>query len=137
VEDYNGDYYAWLTTTALAIDEGRLSEVNRAQVAEELRDMGRSERRTLRSHIRRVLLHLLKIRLQPEKHTRSWNLSIAESRVRIARELNDSPSLRSEFPLFLLEAYEEARLAAARQTGISLEAFPEQCPFTVEDVLPN
>jgi hypothetical protein len=72
VEDYNGDYYAWLTDTAQALVDGRLADVNAAQVAEELQDMGKTERRVLRSHIKRILVHQLKIRYQPGKHTRSW-----------------------------------------------------------------
>jgi hypothetical protein len=135
VEDYNGDYYAWLNNTALAVEEGHFDKVNRTQVAEELRDMSKTERRTLRSHIRRALLHMLKIRYQPGKHTRSWDLSIAESKLQIDEELADSPSLRRELPELVMQAYREARIRAARQTGLALEVFPEQCPFSVEDIL--
>lgn len=70
--------------------------MNAAQIAEELREISKSERRGVKRHLERILLHLLKIRYQPGKHTRSWNLSIAESRIRLNELLADSPSLRRD-----------------------------------------
>jgi CRP-like cAMP-binding protein len=135
MENYRGDYYDWLNTTALAIEEGRLCEIDAAQVAEELRDMGKSERRALRSHLKRVLVRLLKIAHQPGKHTRSWDLSIEESRLLIREELEESPSLRRELSELLVQAYRESRLQAARQTGLDLSVVPDQCPYTVDETL--
>src|SRR5579883_2101530 len=127
-ENYCGDYYGWLLTTAQALEDSRLEQVDRMQVVEELRDMGKAERRALRSQIERVLVHMLKIRYQPEKHSQSWNLSIEDSRLRLFEELQESPSLRREVPALLKVAYRHARLTTAEET-------PQQCPFTVADIL--
>lgn len=135
MENYNGDYYAWLTSTARALEEGRWSDVDAAQVAEELWDMSKSERRGIESHLGRILTHILKIRYQPGRHTRSWDLSIEESRVRLTRLLADNPSLAARVDELIAEAYETARLAAARQTQIALDVFPVQCPFSLHDVM--
>ena len=135
MENYGGDYYTWLNTTAQAIEQGRLSAMDQAQVAEELRDMGKSERRSIESFLERILVHLLKIEHQPGKHTRSWDLSIQDSRVRLRKLFRDDPSLRPECSELIREAYETARLTAAGQTGLDLDVFPEQCPYSVADVV--
>lgn len=83
MEDYNGDYYGWLTKTAQALADGLTVKVNLAQVAEELQDLSKTERRTIQGHFRRILIHLLKARYQPGKHIRSWDLSIEGSRLEL------------------------------------------------------
>jgi hypothetical protein len=135
MEDYNGDYYAWLTSTARALEEGRWSDIDAAQVAEELLDMSRSERRGIESHFRRILTHLLKIRYQPGRHSRSWDLSIEESRIRLEELFADNPSLMARADELLRTAYRSARVAAARQTKIATDVFPVDCPYSVADVL--
>jgi hypothetical protein len=57
---YDRDYYLWLSHTAQLIKEGRFSEVDAANLIEEIEDMGRSEKRTVKSNLIIVLLHLLK-----------------------------------------------------------------------------
>jgi hypothetical protein len=89
----------------------------------------------LDSHLRRILVHLLKIRYQPEKHTRSWDLSIAESRFRIGRLLRRSSSLRPALDEVIESAYTIARWRAERHTNMPAETFPEQCPFPIKEIL--
>ncbi len=84
-ENYQGDYYQWLTTTAQAIDERRFDAIDARQVAEELRDIGKGEQRSIETHFELILIHLLMIRYQPGRHTRSWDLSIAGYQSRIAK----------------------------------------------------
>jgi hypothetical protein len=134
-EEYGGDYDAWLNSTAQALDEGRIEDVDVVQIAEELRDMSKSERRSLASHMERILVHLLKTRYQPGSFSRSWSLSIAESRVRIKELLQDSPSLTPCLASLMARAYAVARIQAARKTQIALDVFPEACPLTLEDIM--
>ncbi len=50
---------------------------------EEIEDMGRSERKAVRSNLRILLImHLLKDKYQPEKRTNSWLFTIVEHRKR-------------------------------------------------------
>ena len=46
---YERDYYGWIERNVHAIREGRVHEVDWANVAEELEDMGKSERRATQS----------------------------------------------------------------------------------------
>ena len=134
-ENYQGDYYGWLTSTAAALEQGRFDQVDRVQVAEELRDMGKSERRGIVSQMRVIMVHLLKIQHQPAKRTRSWDITILNARGEIAKLFTESPSLAGRSHELMVDAYDSARLWAADETGLPFEAFPLECPFVVADVM--
>ncbi|MCF8015238.1 MAG: DUF29 domain-containing protein, partial [Chromatiaceae bacterium] len=78
--DYDGDFYAWTLQTAQQLRSGQLDQVDLAQVAEEIEDMGKSDRRALESHLKILMLHLLKWQHQPSHRGVSWRLSIANAR---------------------------------------------------------
>ena len=52
-----------------------------------------------------------------------------------AQIIADSPSLKSYPASIVARAYRPAPLAASGETGLAASAFPEQCPFTVEQAL--
>jgi hypothetical protein len=80
-------------------------------------------------------MHLLKYKYQPEKQTRSWISTINTQRNEINLVLDDSPSLRPYFKENLSDCYQKARLDASSETKLPLEIFPEDCPFTQENIL--
>jgi hypothetical protein len=132
---YAADYCGWIEDTARAIEDGRFSEIDRAALADEVRDLGKSERRELRSALKVLLVHMLKTQYQPEKRTRSWELTMRSQRNDIADYLEESPSLRRELPELIGATYRNARLTAADETGLELDVFPESCEWTVAQVL--
>ena len=132
---YEQDFYAWAMQAAQALREGRLSEADLEHVAEELEDMGRSEKRALTNRLAVLLRHLLKWRHQPERRGNSWGYTIEEQRVRVAKLLEDNPSLKHELEGMVSHAYRLAVLRAATEIGISKSAFPNLCPFTLEQIL--
>ena len=75
---YDRDYYLWLLHTAQLISEGKFSEVDAANLIEEIEDMGRSEKRAIESNLVFVLLHLLKYKYQPEKGCGQMSLVIRD-----------------------------------------------------------
>ena len=131
---YQEDFAGWAEDTARAIEEGDFTAIDRAALADEVRDMGKRERRQITSALRVLLLHLLKAKYQSSKHSRSWDLSIAEERRRIERYLQESPSLKTALDKAIANAYEDALFDAERETGLSLAAFPERCEWTPEDI---
>ncbi len=140
-ELYDRDYYAWIQHQVQALRERRIEDVDWANAAEEIEDLGKSERRSIRSQFARLLEHLLKLRYthgNPRTNNRrGWTLSIKGARIAIEDLLNDSPSLRSQLPEMLAQAYRTARLEALRKTKLPDEAIPESCPWTVEQVMDN
>ncbi|MFQ4135418.1 DUF29 family protein [Nodosilinea sp. PGN35] len=53
----------------------------------------------------------------------------------MAKAFRDSPSLRSYCASIYADCYATARQKAAVETGLPLEMFPEQVPFSLESVL--
>jgi hypothetical protein len=129
---YDEDFYAWTTKTAFLLRENRFSEIDIAHLAEELEDMGKRERRSLKSHIRNVILHLLKWQYQSDKRSPSWRQSIRNGRIEIHELLHDSPSLANLVDQILDDDYPAAQADAVDETGLDENTFPVQCPFTVE-----
>ncbi|MBK5941947.1 DUF29 domain-containing protein [Halochromatium roseum] len=132
---HDGDYYAWALEAAEHLRAGRLSEVDLNGVAEELEDMGKAQRHALASHLKVLIVHLLKWRYQPGFRGVSWRLSIANARDEIAELLEDSPSLRPKLAALVERRYPAARNRAALETGLAEETFPSNCPFSEEELL--
>ncbi len=132
---YDKDYYLWLEETVQLLREGRLTDLDIPNLIEEMKDMGRSEKNALESNLIVLLMHLLKWKYQPEKQSGSWRRSIREHRRRILKAFKNSPSLKRYFEEIFEESYQEARKQAADETELSLNIFPETCPFKVEEIL--
>jgi hypothetical protein len=132
---YEQDYYLWLETTAKLLREGQLSALDVANLLEEIEDIGRSEKRAFYSNLKILLMHLLKYSYQSEKRSNSWIASIVEHRQRIKKAFKESPSLQAYFIEIVNECYQDARELAAAETGLAIDAFPVEPPFTPEEIL--
>ena len=132
---YETDFHAWSKDQAARLRELRPNSIDWENIAEEIESLGGSQRREIRSRLVVLLTHLLKWAYQPGGRGNSWRGSITLARSEIANEIAESPSLR-RYPGEELDAqYKIARLKASGQTKLSLETFPETCPFTVDQVL--
>ncbi|KAB2923965.1 MAG: DUF29 domain-containing protein [Candidatus Contendobacter sp.] len=132
---YERDFYAWTLKNAELLRQGRLGEIDLEHLAEELDSMGRSEKRELINRLAVLLAHLLKWRIQANRRGRSWQLTLKEQRRQTTRVLRDNPSLKPLLAEIVVEAYEDAILRAAQETGMEESAFPAGCPFTIEQIL--
>jgi hypothetical protein len=99
--------------------------------------MSRSDRRALESHLRVLLMHLLKWCYQPagRQTGHSWADSIREARTQVADSLLTHPGMHQHVPAILVRAWRTARREASHQTGLSLATFPHACPWTFEQLL--
>jgi len=132
---YGGDFYNWTLKTSKLLREGFISEVDLEQVAEEIEDMGKSDKRALSSYLKLLMVHLLKWRYQPKYRGISWKLSITNARDEIQDLLKDSPSLNAKVEQLMADRYATARKRASLETGLAPESFPNACPFSVEQLL--
>ncbi|MFB2891429.1 DUF29 domain-containing protein [Aerosakkonemataceae cyanobacterium BLCC-F50] len=132
---YEKDFYLWIETTAQQLKEGKFDEIDLTNLIEEIESMGRSEKRELKSRLIVLLMHLLKWQYQPEKRSESWRSTISEQRICIEGLLEDSPSLKPIISEVFDDCYQKARLKAADETGIKLNFFPKESPFTLEETL--
>ena len=129
------DLYSWAVRQADLLRAGRLSEIDPVAIAEEIDDVGEEDYYRLESALRVVVLHLLKWDHQVDRRSRSWALSIREHRRRVHRQLRRSPGLKSQLDEALEAAYEDARLEASSETGLSLKIFPSKLPFDYSEVM--
>lgn len=134
---YDEDFYVWTQATAQAIRAGAWDVIDREALAEEVESVGISQRNALASHLKQLVMHLLKWRYEPSGRQtgHSWQASISNARDDIAILLESSPSLQRLVPELLARRYPAARRQAARETGLPLATFPEACPWTQEQVL--
>ena len=134
-ELYERDYYEWTMRNAELLRSGRANEADLANIAEELEDMGKRERRDLLNRLRVLIAHLLKWQAQPDRRSRSWQLTIRVQRKDLAGLLSENPSLEPYLKSNLPEAYERAIVEAMTETGLPESEFPSTCPFTFEVLL--
>lgn len=132
---YETDFFGWTREQAELLKSGRFSELDTEHLIEEIEAMGRSERQQLTRRFEILLIHLLKWKYQPAFRGRSWQLTITEQRRRIAKLLAANPSLQPEIDACFLDAYDDARFGAMKETGLALESFPVEPPFDLYKVL--
>jgi hypothetical protein len=132
---YEEDYHLWLMNTIHQLQHGKLAEVDMINLIEELEAMGRSQKSAIESNLRILLMHLLKYKYQSEKRTNSWLFTIREHRKRLRNDFKNSPSLKRYFLEVFPECYQDARELAADETGLSINTFPIESPFSQEDTL--
>ncbi len=61
-ELYDRDFYEWTQRNAELLRAGRVSQADLAHIAEELEDMGKSEKRELENRLNELLIHLSEAR---------------------------------------------------------------------------
>jgi len=138
---YDDDFYAWTKYQAdvlrtLRTDDNRFDRDN---VVEEIEDLGKSYRDAVRSQVRRILEHLLKLSHSPATDPRpDWMTSVAEARDSLKDQL--TPTLRRDLETMLERFYRDARRRAVLGLARYGEkdaagALPETCPYTLDDIL--
>ena len=79
---------------------GQWNELDIANLAEEIEDIGKSLKRELEGRLKVLLVHLLKWKYQPELRGNSWLYSIEEQREQIEDHLEENSSLRHSPRIF-------------------------------------
>ena len=131
---YRQDFYAWAQEQAALIRAGKLSDIDWVQVAEEIEDMGKSEKRAMESRLEVLLMHLLKWQVQQDRRSKRWQRTIKDQRRRLDKLLLENPSLKSLFAESITDVYPSALIAAANETGLDEDRFPETCPYTAHQI---
>jgi len=131
---YDTDFVRWTEKTSELMRSGDFSDVDWVNVIEEIESLGRSDKRALKSQTTRVIIHLLKWQYQPENRSNSWRGSIVEGCVQIRDLLADSPSLKPHLNNIFVNCYRDAVEQASAETGLQTEKFPDDCPYTIDDL---
>jgi hypothetical protein len=132
---YERDFVLWTKEQARLLRARNFGALDLENIAEELESMGNRDRRKVESHLTVIMAHLLKLRLQPEKRSRSWLRSVVNGRNRIALVVRDSPSLARQLPSLMADNHPAAVRLAAADTGLAPNRFPAEPPFEIDEVL--
>ena len=138
---YDDDFYAWTQHQAMVLRTMSVADnrFDRENVAEEIEDLGRSQRDAVRSQIRRIIEHLLKLAYSRSPQPRfDWMASIAEARDTLEDQI--TPTLRRDAEAMLAKLYAGGRNRA--ELGLrgcgeteAAGALPAECPFTIDEIL--
>ncbi len=132
---YETDGSAWALAQAELLRARRWDKIDVENVAEEIEDVARSERREIRSRLVILLAHLAKWDAQPACRSVSWESTIAEQRVQIESVLDESPSLRPSLPDLVVAVWPRAVVLASKQSQLSKDRFDDRCPWRLDQVL--
>jgi hypothetical protein len=138
---YDDDFFAWTQHQAMVLRTMAVADnrFDRENVAEEIESLGRSDRDAVRSQIRRIIEHLLKLAYSPDQQPRfDWMASIAEARAALGDKI--SATLRQDAEIMLPKLYEDCRDRA--ELGLrshceiqAADTLPAECPYTIEEIL--
>jgi hypothetical protein len=132
---YETDFYAWTQEQARLLRERRWDDLDLENLVDEVASVGSSDKREIRRRLAVLLAHLLKWKFQPGRRGPSWKKTISQQRNDLLAIIEDSPSLRDYILRQAQERYLGGVLKASEETGIAIGLFPEECPFTPEQVL--
>lgn len=130
---YETDETAWLETMARLAARGDAAGFDFPHLAEYLSDMAKRDKREVESRLAVLIAHLLKWAHQPDKRSRSWQLTAATQRQELHRLLT-SRTLRRHAEDALATVYADGVEQAAVDTGMAAGDYPAACPYTLHDV---
>ncbi|NCR52145.1 MAG: DUF29 domain-containing protein [Microcystis aeruginosa L211-07] len=135
---YDSDYQLWLESTINQLRRGDFQAVDWQNLLEELADLGKNNRRALKSLLTRLLEHLLKLtywQSQRDYNQAGWKKEIRNFRLQIADLLADSPSLKSYLREILAKCYLDARNLMIDETELDASIFPGELLASLEEIL--
>src|SRR5260363_246584 len=95
---YEEDIVAWADEQAKFIRSGQFDLLDREHIADEIEDVGQSERRELESRLAVLMAHLLEWQFHPKRRGPCWrrtNLVLREEFDYILKK--EAPSLKAKF----------------------------------------
>jgi Domain of unknown function DUF29 len=136
---YESDYYAWVLEQVKALREHRIEGVDWENLAEEIDDLGKSERRAVENQMIRLLEHLLELRYartaQRRNNVRGWEITVKDARLALGDLLDENPSLRPQLNEIFQRGFRRSRLAALAATRLSDDQVPQSSRWTIEQVM--
>ncbi len=135
---YDTDYQLWLEQTIAQLQTQDFSELDLENLIEEIKSLGKRDKRAICSYLMRLCEHLLKVKYwQQERETciRGWKLEIRNFRLQIQNLLKDSPSLKNYLQENFVLEYQNGRKLFLDATDFNSDMIPEEPCFSLEQVL--
>lgn len=140
---YDEDYYAWTKDQAARLRELARQRVNTPldleNLAEEVESLGRSELNTVRSQVRRIIEHLLKLEHSPTPEPRvDWRHSVSQARDEVEDHMTVSmrPDVAADLPKLFRRARRDAAHALDKHgERDAAKALPATCPYSFDEIV--
>lgn len=132
---YEIDDAQWLAETIQLLKEKRFTDLDLDNLIEELEDLGNEKKRVVESLLEQIIRHLLLCQYwttESERNLGHWEAEIVGFRTQLKRRL--TTNLRNHLEKELFPIYQDALAYVQRKTRLSVN-FPEQCPYTFENLL--
>jgi hypothetical protein len=135
---YDTDYNLWVLETVKQLKNKDFNALDLENLIEEVSDLSRRDKKKLKSLLRRLFEHLLKLKYwksEREINKAHWKGKIRNFRKQIKDELEDSPSLKNYVNDIFETCYQDSREIVSDKSKLSLDTFPENPIANIEEVL--
>ena len=134
---YEQDYPEWLDITLKQLQNQDLENIDWEHLIEEITALGNEQRRKVESYLLRLLIHLLLYdywKSEKDWSGRGWEKEIDNFRLELDLLL-ESKVLYNHCVQILDKIYIKARNNAIRKSKLSPKIFPENCPYSLIEIL--
>ncbi len=134
---YDQDYFLWLQETYRMLESNKIEQLDLEHLKEEILDLGNEQKRKVDSYLRQLLIHLLLYQYWDAEKARcakGWQNEIDNFRFELELLLK-SRTLYNYFLQEIEEIYIKARRQAIKKSELPANFFPENCPFSADNLL--
>ena len=137
---YDKDFPAWAEATAHLLTERRFEEIDLEALIDEVQDLSRREKETVKSFLETIIEHLLKLAYAPDpifhNNLNGWTSTVRRTRRKLGEKLAESRLLSN----YAAETFDDAYAGGLYDTMGSTADFgpvewPQVCPWSLEQVL--
>jgi hypothetical protein len=128
---YETDFYRWTVEQSQFLALGKLQGLDLENLAEEIASLGRQERQELENRLGVLIGHLLKWQYQPNKRSRSWQVTISNQRRDIKKLLANNPSLKPYLDTAVQDGFLSGLGLVLSETKIKKKLLPAECPYAI------
>ncbi len=134
-ELYQLDYLAWYETTLEQVKNNQLNDLDLDSLSEVLENLVRDIKKSGESYLKQIIIHLLLIEYWESERVnhRHWAAEIDNFRSEL--ELDLTTNLQKYFSREIERIYQKAVKNVCLKTGFQKKTFPNQCPYTLEQLL--